>query len=172
MVGDFRKKQKWMQHRDFPGGHPSQYYSGPKALNFRVLMGSGVVALVWPHHIRHRGWSDLNAGTRRPTQHECGSPTQRNSSSAGSIPISELSPSPSLSLPATPPSLSTVGPQASKFVLVKWLVVSPNLTPTLEWSPGRSGFFFFSKKILAKCGKGKGGRGMFLAPGSSGVGGR
>ena len=37
---------KWMQHRDFPGGHPSQYYSGPKALNFRVLMGSGVVALV------------------------------------------------------------------------------------------------------------------------------
>ena len=41
-----KKKQKWMQHRDFPGGHPSQYYSGPKALNFRVLMGSGVVALV------------------------------------------------------------------------------------------------------------------------------
>ena len=40
------KKEKWMQHRDFPGGHPSQYYSGPKALNFRVLMGSGVVALV------------------------------------------------------------------------------------------------------------------------------
>ena len=45
---DFGSKldQKWMQHRDFPGGHPSQYYSGPKALNFRVLMGSGVVALV------------------------------------------------------------------------------------------------------------------------------
>ena len=43
-----------MQHRDFPGGHPSQYYSGPKALNFRVLMGSGVVALVWPHHGRSR----------------------------------------------------------------------------------------------------------------------
>ena len=41
-----KEKQKWMQHRDFPGGHPSQYYSGPKALNFRVLMGSGVVALV------------------------------------------------------------------------------------------------------------------------------
>ncbi len=38
--------KKRMQHRDFPGGHPSQYYSGPKALNFRVLMGSGVVALV------------------------------------------------------------------------------------------------------------------------------
>jgi len=28
-----------MQHWDFPGGHP-------KALNFRVLLGSGVVALV------------------------------------------------------------------------------------------------------------------------------
>jgi hypothetical protein len=41
-----RIETKWMQHRDFPGGHPSQYYSGPKALNFRVLMGSGVVALV------------------------------------------------------------------------------------------------------------------------------
>ncbi len=39
-------KGVWMQHRDFPGGHPSQYYSGPKALNCRVLMGSGVVALV------------------------------------------------------------------------------------------------------------------------------
>jgi hypothetical protein len=45
--GDGRSRSKrWMQHRDFPGGHPSQYYSGPKALNFRVLMGSGVVALV------------------------------------------------------------------------------------------------------------------------------
>lgn len=42
----FKITPKWMQHRDFPGGHPSQYYSGPKALNFRVLMGSGVVALV------------------------------------------------------------------------------------------------------------------------------
>jgi hypothetical protein len=41
-----KKSKRWMQHRDFPGGHPSQYYSGPKALNFRVLMGSGVVALV------------------------------------------------------------------------------------------------------------------------------
>ncbi len=44
-----------MQHRDFPGGHPSQYYSGPKALNCRVLMGSGVVALVWPHHVNDKG---------------------------------------------------------------------------------------------------------------------
>jgi hypothetical protein len=45
-------KKKRMQHWDFPGGHPSQYYSGPKALNWRVLMGPGVVALVWPHHGR------------------------------------------------------------------------------------------------------------------------
>jgi hypothetical protein len=27
-------------------GHPSQYYSGPKALNFRVLTAPGVAALV------------------------------------------------------------------------------------------------------------------------------
>jgi hypothetical protein len=26
---------KRMQHRDFLGGHSSQYYSSPKALNFR-----------------------------------------------------------------------------------------------------------------------------------------
>jgi hypothetical protein len=45
-VEQVERGAKWMQHRDFPGGHPSQYYSGPKALNFRVLMGSGVVALV------------------------------------------------------------------------------------------------------------------------------
>jgi hypothetical protein len=47
-------KKKWMQHRDFPGGHPSQYYSGPKALNFRVLTEPGVpvVAGVKPHHSR------------------------------------------------------------------------------------------------------------------------
>jgi hypothetical protein len=44
--GKGKKGGVWMQHRDFPGGHPSQYYSGPKALNCRVLMGSGVVALV------------------------------------------------------------------------------------------------------------------------------
>ena len=37
---------KRVQHQDFPGGHPSQYYSGPSALNFGVLMGSGVLALV------------------------------------------------------------------------------------------------------------------------------
>lgn len=58
-VKNFEWQSKWMQHRDFPGGHPSQYYSGPKALNFRVLMGSGVVALVWPHHIHLRSSINL-----------------------------------------------------------------------------------------------------------------
>ena len=37
---------KRVQHQDFPGGHPSQYCSGPSALNCGVLMGSGVLALV------------------------------------------------------------------------------------------------------------------------------
>src|SRR6185369_1736431 len=35
-----------MQHEDFPGGHPSQYYSRPSTLNFGVLMGSGALVLV------------------------------------------------------------------------------------------------------------------------------
>jgi len=35
-----------VQHQDFPGGHPSQYYSGPSALNCGVLMGSGALTLV------------------------------------------------------------------------------------------------------------------------------
>ena len=41
-----RKVKKRVQHRDFPGGHPSQYYSGPSALNCGVLMGSGALTLV------------------------------------------------------------------------------------------------------------------------------
>jgi hypothetical protein len=45
-------KKKWMQHRDFPGGHPSQYYYGSKALNFIVLTEPDVVAGVRPHHSR------------------------------------------------------------------------------------------------------------------------
>ena len=40
------KLKKRVQHRDFPGGHPSQYYSGPSALNCGVLMGSGALTLV------------------------------------------------------------------------------------------------------------------------------
>ncbi|GLJ59150.1 hypothetical protein SUGI_1494440 [Cryptomeria japonica] len=39
------KTKKGLQHRDFPGGHPSQYYSGPSALNCGVLMGSGALTL-------------------------------------------------------------------------------------------------------------------------------
>jgi hypothetical protein len=42
-----RTKLKWMQRWDFPGGHPSQYYSSPEAIS-EILMGSGVVALVRP----------------------------------------------------------------------------------------------------------------------------
>lgn len=39
-------RRKWMQHWNFLGGHPSYYYSRPKGLNFMILMGSTVVALV------------------------------------------------------------------------------------------------------------------------------
>ena len=35
-----------VQHLDFPGGHPSQYYSSPSELNFGGLMGSGAITLV------------------------------------------------------------------------------------------------------------------------------
>ena len=37
---------KTQRHRGFPGGHPPQYWSGLDRLNFRVLMGSGVVRSV------------------------------------------------------------------------------------------------------------------------------
>ncbi|KAI4297569.1 hypothetical protein L6164_037454 [Bauhinia variegata] len=40
------KGQKGVQHEDFPGGHPSQYYSRPSTLNCGVLMGSGALVLV------------------------------------------------------------------------------------------------------------------------------
>ena len=40
------KRGVWVRHRDFPEGHPFQYYSCPQALNCGVLMGSGVVAQV------------------------------------------------------------------------------------------------------------------------------
>ena len=32
--------------KDFPGGHPSYYYSRPSTLNCGVLMGSGALVLV------------------------------------------------------------------------------------------------------------------------------
>lgn len=44
--GEKEAKPLWVRHQDFPGGHPSQYYSGPWALSCGVLMGSGVVAQV------------------------------------------------------------------------------------------------------------------------------
>ena len=45
-VPTHKMNYKRVQHQDFPGGHPSQYCSGPSALNCGVLMGSGVLALV------------------------------------------------------------------------------------------------------------------------------
>ena len=41
-----RKMPKEVQHKDFPGGHPSKYYSRPTTLNCGVLMGSGALVLV------------------------------------------------------------------------------------------------------------------------------
>ncbi len=41
--------QKGQQHpKDFPGGHPPQYYPGLARLNFGVQMGSGAFNAVWP----------------------------------------------------------------------------------------------------------------------------
>jgi hypothetical protein len=43
------KKEKSQQHpKDFPGGHPPQYYPGLAVLNFGVRKGSGVFIAVWP----------------------------------------------------------------------------------------------------------------------------
>ena len=44
-----KKYAKSQQHpKDFPGGHPPQYYPGLPPLNFGVRMGSGVFDAVWP----------------------------------------------------------------------------------------------------------------------------
>ena len=41
--------EKGQQHpKDFPGGHPPQYYPGLARLNFGVQMGSGAFNAVWP----------------------------------------------------------------------------------------------------------------------------
>ncbi len=41
--------EKGQQHpKDFPGGHPPQYYPGLARLNFGVQMGSGSFNAVWP----------------------------------------------------------------------------------------------------------------------------
>lgn len=40
---------KGQQHpKDFPGGHPPQYYPGLARLNFGVRKGSGAFDAVWP----------------------------------------------------------------------------------------------------------------------------
>ena len=41
-----RKGKRSVKHEDFPGGHPSKYYSRPSTLNFGVLMGFGALVLV------------------------------------------------------------------------------------------------------------------------------
>ena len=40
------KQNKGAQHKDFPGGHPSQYYSRANTPKCGVLMGSGALVLV------------------------------------------------------------------------------------------------------------------------------
>ena len=45
----FSDEKKSQQHpKDFPGGHPPQYYPGLALLNFGVRKGSGVFNAVWP----------------------------------------------------------------------------------------------------------------------------
>ena len=45
----FDKSEKSQQHpKDFPGGHPPQYYPGLAWLNFGVRKGSGAFDAVWP----------------------------------------------------------------------------------------------------------------------------
>ena len=43
---DWKTYKKREQHEDFPGGHPSEYYSRPSTLSFGVLIGSGALVLV------------------------------------------------------------------------------------------------------------------------------
>ena len=43
------EKEKSQQHpKDFPSGHPPQYYPGLATVNFGVRMGSGTFDAVWP----------------------------------------------------------------------------------------------------------------------------
>ncbi|KAK9101350.1 hypothetical protein Scep_024780 [Stephania cephalantha] len=43
--GFFGAPEKRVQHKDFPRGHTSQYYSHPSTLNCKVLMGSDTSVL-------------------------------------------------------------------------------------------------------------------------------
>ena len=44
-----KKRKKEVQHEDFPGSHPSWYYTRPSTLIYGVLMGSGALVLVSSH---------------------------------------------------------------------------------------------------------------------------
>ena len=44
-----KKRKKVEQHEDFPGGHPSSYYSRPSTLDCGVLTGSGALVLEQSH---------------------------------------------------------------------------------------------------------------------------
>ena len=43
--------KKSLQHQQFPGGLPSQYYVGPTLLNFSFQMGTGAFNVVWPQTV-------------------------------------------------------------------------------------------------------------------------
>ncbi len=46
---DSQSDGKSQQHpKDFPSGHPPQYYPGLATVNFGVQMGSGAFDAVWP----------------------------------------------------------------------------------------------------------------------------
>ena len=48
----------WVRHQDFPGGHPSQFHSGPSALNCRVHSCVRCVPLCT--YVGTSGWSVKN----------------------------------------------------------------------------------------------------------------
>jgi hypothetical protein len=43
-----RLEKGQQQPKDFPGGHPPEYYPGLARLNFGVWKGSGAFHAVWP----------------------------------------------------------------------------------------------------------------------------
>ena len=46
-------RKKGVQHEDFPGGHPSEYYPRPSTFHFGFLMGSGALVLVRSRPLTH-----------------------------------------------------------------------------------------------------------------------
>ena len=69
--------KKSQQHpKDFPGGHPPQYYPGLVPFDFRVRMGSGLFDAVWPLTKLRAACQSLlkplyNQGLRRTNHHHC-----------------------------------------------------------------------------------------------------